>query len=412
MRAGRHFERLLRWAKALERRFYHSDYEDLRLRSQGIRADGAGLYGEKVYRPLPDPGSVRSLLVFKPDDMGDAILALPALGRLRDRFPNARLTVLCQPANRAIFERVPGIDELICVDVRIWGLRFRSLDLKQALAKLPQGRFDVSIFLRTYPAYFRDFLKIPSAHPVHPVDPRLPSKAIAGAQVSQWGDRRRHQALQLLEVAGFATGEEYGAEHVRFPEFRWNETDLRAPVIAFSNGRPDRYAVAHPFANFETRRYPYWSELLQKVERRFGLPVYTVGGPEDGVLEGFPRERQLQGKLTLGQSGFFLSGASAFLGNHSGPAHWAAALGVPTVAIFSGHSLASEWGPVGKTLILSLEAACSPCHSRFCHGYGLKCLTELPAYRVLPDVEKFLDGHLRPRPFVPPPTRSPESILI
>jgi len=35
------------------------------------------------------------------------------------------------------------------------------------------------------------------------------------------------------------------------------------------------------------------------------------------------------------------------IGNDSGPTHMAAALGVPTVALFSGKNEPSEWAPIG-----------------------------------------------------------------
>jgi heptosyltransferase II len=404
MDRNRYLERALHWLKGMERRFYLSDYDDLRFRAQGMGERPHDLYGEKVYRPVPEPQTVRSVLIFKPDDLGDALMALPAIGRLKARFPEARFTVLCQKANRTVFERVGWFDHVVPVDVKAWALRFRSFSVKEALARLPESEFDLSIFLRTYPAYFKSFLRIPARTQVHPVDPRLRSKSISGAPVSQWGEKRVHQTLQMLEIAGFVTGESYSAEDVRFPTFQWTDDDRRAESIAFGERVPPRFLVVHPFANFETRRYPYWAALTVRIEKATGLPAYVIGGPADLAIAGIPSDRQLQGKLTLGQSGYLLSRAAAFMGNHSGPAHWAAALGVPTVSIFSGHSLASEWGPVGKTLILSLETACTPCHLRYCAGYGLKCLTEMTPERIASDVESFLSGHLRPRPVNRPMT--------
>ncbi len=398
--------------KSVERRYYLSDYEDLRLRAQGMGADSQGLYGERVYRPVPAVSEVRSVLIFKPDDLGDALLALPAIGRLKAKFPNARFTVLCQKATRVVFDRTGWFDQVVAVDVKAYALRFRSFSVKAARAELPKEPFDVSIFLRTYPAYFKEFLKIPARTQVHPLDPRLKSKSIAAAPVSQWGEQRGHQTLQMLEIAGFVTGEKYRPSDVRFPTFQWTEADRRADSIAFGSEPPARYLVVHPFANFETRRYPYWPELIARMEKTYALPCYLIGGASDEKMAGVPAHRQLQGKLSLGQSGYFLSRAAGVLGNLSGPAHWAAALGVPTVTILSGHSLASEWGPVGKTLLLSLETACTPCHLRFCPGYGVKCLTELTPDRIASGIESFFDEQWKSRPvFLPHTFIAPEARL-
>ena len=85
----RYLERWLTWLKAMERRFYLSDYEDLRFRTLGIGADSEGLYEERLYQPVPTRESVRSVLIFKPDDLGDTLLALPAhLANLQSKHLN------------------------------------------------------------------------------------------------------------------------------------------------------------------------------------------------------------------------------------------------------------------------------------------------------------------------------------
>src|SRR5690606_3247840 len=78
----------------------------------------------------------------------------------------------------------------------------------------------------------------------------------------------------------------------------------------------------------------------------------------------------------MGETGYLISRAGAFVGNESGPAHWAASLGVATIALFGGHSAPGEWGPHGARLI-GAEVACSPCHRRYCSGKGVACLSSV-----------------------------------
>jgi ADP-heptose:LPS heptosyltransferase len=181
------------------------------------------------------------------------------------------------------------------------------------------------------------------------------------------------------------------------PGFTWREEDRAEVEALFPSGRPQRYFVLHPFAKDETRRYPdeYWQRLLDRLVPELDVVSVVIGGPEDAQL---PARRQLiqaQGRLSIGATGFLLSGADGFIGNVSGPAHLAAALGVPTVTLMSGHSLPREWAPLGNSLVLRADVPCAPCHQRTCPVYRLACLTSLEPERVAPAITHFFTRNLQ-----------------
>jgi ADP-heptose:LPS heptosyltransferase len=72
-----------------------------------------------------------------------------------------------------------------------------------------------------------------------------------------------------------------------------------------------------------------------------GVSPVFIGGPDDD-LSPFRQYRTLQGSLSDLKS--LLATATLFVGNDSGPAHMAAAFGVPSVVIF-GPSDPAIWGP-------------------------------------------------------------------
>ena len=59
----------------------------------------------------------RKILAIKIAGMGDAILMLPALKMLKDKFPNASISVLATPATKVIFEGDTTFDEVIVYDI-------------------------------------------------------------------------------------------------------------------------------------------------------------------------------------------------------------------------------------------------------------------------------------------------------
>jgi ADP-heptose:LPS heptosyltransferase len=373
-------------------------YEELRLRRGWLRGDPTAPYDERVFSVAPDPSSIRSVLVFKPDEIGDAVYALPAIAELRRHLPHARFSCLCRPLTAPLFERTGLFDDIARFEPGT-KLKPKARGLRRALRDLPVDTFDLSVYLRTNPTTFRRFQSIPSRARLHPLGPRFRSRSRLQAPVSLWGDVRRHQALQLLEIVSVLTGREYSFEDVRFPALRWTDEDREALHIVFGGDEPPAFLVVHPFAKEETRRYPadYWPPLLDALEEGLAVPLVTIGGPEDAPLHASAGLVRAEGRLTLGQTAYLLSRASGFVGNLSGPAHLSAALGTPTVTLMSGNSLPVEWAPLGDSLVLRADVPCAPCHRSVCPGYGLACLRELTPARVAPPAIEFLAARLSRR---------------
>jgi ADP-heptose:LPS heptosyltransferase len=395
--AARLRDALHQTAKRAQRRLLLADYEELRARRRWLRHDPTAPFEEHVLAVRPDPGALREILVFKPDELGDAVYALPALRELRAHVPHAKISLICRPLTRDLYERSGLVDHITTFEPLARPLRSRRR-LRAALDGLPVRSFDLAIYLKSpSPAVFPDFLRVPARARLHPLDPRMRSSSVYRADLSAWGDVRRHQALQQLEIVGLLTGRTYTFDDVVFPPFRWTDSDVRAVHDLLGDRISRPYVVLHPFAKDETRRYPsdQWTALVGELDARLGRPSWVVvGGPEDGAFSGGDNVVQAQGKLSIGQTGYLLDRAAAMIGNISGPVHWAAALGTPTVTLMSGHSLPAEWAPLGASLVLRASVPCAPCHRKTCPVYALACLTELRPELIVGPIEEFVRPHL------------------
>jgi ADP-heptose:LPS heptosyltransferase len=395
-------DRIHQALKRAQRRYLIADYEDLRLRERWLRRDPSAPFEEHVFPVRPDPEKVRTVLVFKADEIGDAIHVLPAVGELRRWAPHARFSLVCRPLTKSLYERAGLFDAIATFEP---GSRLipAGRRARRAARTLGATEFDLAVFPKSNPATFREFLAVPARARLHPLDPRMRSSSVYRAQISMWGDERRHQAIQMLELVSLLTGKTYSFGDVVYPDFAWTRDDRAALPLVFGSEQPPPFLVIHPFAKDETRRYPadYWTELLDALGADLGLPIVSIGAAGDGTLPERPDLLQSQGRLTLTQTGYLLSRASGFVGNLSGPAHWTAALGVPTVTLMSGHSLPVEWAPLGTSLVLRADVPCAPCHQRTCPVYGLACLTELTPERVRPRIVHFLRENLAERPARP-----------
>lgn len=398
-RRARAGDALYQALKRLQRRYLLADYEDLRLLRGWARAEPSAAFEERVFPVQPQPGDVRSVLVFKVDEIGDAVQALPAIAELRRCLPAARLFCLCRPLTKPLFERTGLFDEISAYEPgsRLVPARRR---VAAALKRFSQQEFDLSVFLKTYPATFHEYLSVPARLRLHPLDPRLRSRSVHRARVSLWGDERRHQALQLLEIVSHVSGRSYSHADVAYPELRWTPEDEAAVEAVFGKGEPPPFVVVHPFAKHETRRYPpeYWPSLLAALACELrGVTWVSIGSGEDGPLPPVENLVQAQGRLTLMQTAFLLTAARGFVGNISGPAHLSAALGTPTVTLMSGYQLAAEWAPLGDSLVIRADVPCAPCARSTCPLYGLACLRELTPERIAPEIAAFLKERVEAR---------------
>ncbi len=147
----------------------------------------------------------------------------------------------------------------------------------------------------------------------------------------------------LIPRAQQILGEErtvHTAEHVASAMFHLGvprQPIPRARLYAEPVPAAEPYAVLHPFASAPQKQWPYFAELA----RQLPLPVRILAGPGDDTT-GFAGLRIEQGSLRGAKS--VLAGARLFIGNDSGPAHMAAAFGLPTVVLF-GPSDEVVWAP-------------------------------------------------------------------
>ena len=91
-------------------------------------------------------------------------------------------------------------------------------------------------------------------------------------------------------------------------------------------------------------------KFLEVAQRLDLEPVFIAGAGED--LSAFQPFRTLAG-APLSEVKSLMAGASLFIGNDSGPAHMAAAFGLPVVVIF-GNSDPVVWAPwktVSETIV-------------------------------------------------------------
>ncbi len=298
----------------------------------------------------------RRILVIRPGALGDVLLTLPALQALQEAFPQAEIEVM---GNLAVLQWLPGRSVVAAVS------SFDRVDL----AGLFQSSGVVADCLQSYLAQFDWILSY--AVPPERLFARNLSRLARGIVLSfdarPRPDLCMHMSLHLqqpLRELGVSVCTEP-------PRLRLTAADPQEtarwwvdhalgdePVLAVhpGSGSPAKNWLAERFA-----------AVARHLHRERGVGILLISGPADDRAVGNV-QRALDGvdyvllhDPPLPLLAAILARCWAYLGNDSGVSHLAAAVGVPTVAIF-GPTDPDVWAPRGASVrVVRGSAACAPC---------------------------------------------------
>ncbi len=332
------------------------------------------------------PGGARRVLVLQTSFLGDSLLTLPLLRRLKESLPGARVSVLTLPKNAEVFRGSRWADEVILDDKR--GRHAGLGGLRRIAAELRERGFDLAVIphrsLRS--ALVARLAGIPRRVGFASSAGRfLLTDAVPFAWLTHDLERNLALARPLGGAAAPASGE---ARYVVPPPV---SAGLAAKLAAAGAGPADRLAGVHPGAAWATKRWlpERYAELCRRLKASGLVPV-LVGGPGDAAL-GAEIARasgaaDLVGKTDLLELKELMGRLSLFVTNDSGPMHLAAAAGVPVVAIFGATTRELGFFPYGAGhQVVEAELACRPCGlhgARACPEGHFLCMRLLTTDRV------------------------------
>lgn len=341
--------------------------------------------GMNARRPATEP---RSILIVQLNHIGDAVLSTPMLRALRERFPKASIDVLASHSNREIFETCPHVRR-VHVSKGNWlsrepstrsyfgaafGLARGMRPFRYDLGIDPRGDFLVALLL-----WLANI-------------PRRLGWACGGGgflltDVASWEPSRhevesRRALVEPLGIRAACTQPELfpsWADRYHVRESLAAVPDLLLPLM-----------VVHVGAGTKAKRWPmnHLAELIERLVRELVGSVILVGDSSDQELgrtlaRACPPAIDWTGSLTLMQMAALFGEADLFIGNDSGPAHIAAAMGAPSVVLFSGTNCVECWRPVGTEVhVLRRSVPCSPCHLKECPVARHPCMSEISPAEV------------------------------
>jgi ADP-heptose:LPS heptosyltransferase len=192
--------------------------------------------------------------------------------------------------------------------------------------------------------------------------------------------------LQLVESAGLGRGSADLA--LRVPSEARVAT--RGMLTEAGIGPNEPYFIVAPGASCAARRYDAvrFGAAARLVALETGMPCVCAGSAREAAivdaviaeLSGV-RACALAGRTTIPELTALIDTASVVIVNDSGPMHIADAVGTPSVVLYAGTELESQWRPrTSPSVLLRRATACSPCYAFTCR-YGHECL-DIPPEEV------------------------------
>jgi ADP-heptose:LPS heptosyltransferase len=292
------------------------------------------------------------ILVIKLGSIGEFVLSLPAMSRIRQAHARADITLLTTPRFAELAKSSRYFNHVEPAgDAGGLGAPF-------ALA----GWIKKSGFQRVYDlensaatsAVFRA---------LWPGRPEW-SGSIAGASLRHRNaERSRMHVLERqadqLRAAGIWPDAPIEAGSAPPPDLSWILKRAPDPRPVPGQARPKPFVVMAPGGTSKAdRRWPIesYSELAGQLYGR-GFDIVIVGGPEESAMartiqRTAGRARDLTGRTDFAQLAILGARAALGVGNDSGATHLMAAAGAPTIALFSKASDPELSGPRGYVAIL------------------------------------------------------------
>ncbi|MEU6076560.1 HAD-IIIA family hydrolase [Micromonospora sp. NPDC047074] len=325
---------------------------------------------------------VGTVLVVRADSAGDVLVTGPGIRAVAAGA--ARVVLLCGPRGRAAAELLPGVDEII--EHRLPWIDpapdpVEPADMTALTARLAAVGADEAVIFTSFhqsPLPLALLLRLAGVRRVSAVSDDYPGSLLDVRHRVPAGVPEPERALSLAAAAGHALPDHDA------PALRLRPTGAPPPEV----GAPG-YVVLHPGSAAQARGCP--PELAARIVHALtaaGHRVVVTGGPDERELTALVAGDvavDLGGRTGLAGLAATVAGAGAVVVGNTGPAHLAAAHGVPVVSLFAPTVPFGQWGPwrVPTVRLGDAEAPCRDTRAARCPVPGHPCLSGVAPEQVL-----------------------------
>lgn len=345
----------------------------------------------------------RRILLVRLSAVGDIVMAGIVARALKARWPQARVTWLCEPAYAGLAAANGDVDEVLTWDKAEWRGLARRLALITLARRMAATRgelkghgFDLVLDLQ---GLFKSGLLAALAGGGMRVG--LGSREGSGlfmTHVLPRTARRKVIGSEYRELAA-RLGAPLGELDFRVDWFR--PADAHAVAMRLRElGVAGPYVALCPFTTRPQKHWleERWAALASALRERFGVDTVLLGGPDDAaaaerIAAAAPGTRSLVGRTTLPEGAAAIAGASLVIGVDTGLTHMGMLSATPTFALFGSTVPYTEVFQATDRIFYK-NLPCAPCKRHpTCDG-RFDCMREIGSGELLAHAAQVLE----PRP--------------
>jgi ADP-heptose:LPS heptosyltransferase len=344
--------------------------------------------------------------------MGDLIQTTPLIQGLKDKHPNARITLMVSSDFEDVVSLIPGVDDSIIFNLRqfkdsnewedeSWVKIYRYIESK--LNSIRDKDYDLLVNLShsRFSALMVHYLKVQN---------------IIGFHCSDTGDRmtghpwmqyfgtepfnRNFNEFNLVEIFSRSADLDMTGREI---QVLGGSTDFFSDEgVAFNSPKSDHDLVIgfQIGSSLENRRWSTasFAELADLLVERFNARILLFGVASESksaaemmqLTNNKGRVTDLTGKTDLKQLTGLLKECDYLVTNDTGTMHLAAALNTKIIGLFFAHAHPFETAPFSSGhLIFQARISCAPC------SYGVHCSNIVCIEKVLPEhILRFVENHI------------------
>jgi heptosyltransferase-2 len=311
--------------------------------------------------------------------IGDAVMTIPAIRKLRRMFPDAYLALQTRPGAKGVLEQTELFDEIIT-----------PRGFLEQVKELRKRRFDLAI---VFPNSFSSALAVRMAGVERSFGYATERRSFLlsdAVHMPEWKDSR-HEVYYYLELIGAVEKSFFG---------RIMEPDDLEPRLTVSSSRQNQaretlhahgvdlnrktVAIAPGSTNSRAKRWipERFAQLNDRIQSELGYNVILLGSPDDKPISREVADHSTFGPIDMtGETG--IDSATAILGevdllisNDMGLAHLAPAVGTETIVIFGPTNQVTTRPYSEHASIISANVECAPCMLRDC-PIDHRCMTRV-----------------------------------
>ena len=311
------------------------------------------------------------ILVIQTAFIGDAVLTLPMIEKLKEMNPESAVDVIANPSTAEIFNASPFVDEVLVLDKRNEHKSISSTN-----------RFAESLKTKNYKKIYSPHRSMRSSLIVKKIDPEQSFGFSNSSHKSAYKtlieyNNNAHEVQRNLDLIGW----KYSGEEWKFlPRLEVPENTVKKMDNFFVNYLSDKKIVAvAPGSVWQTKRYPeeYYTEVIRRLlDLKFG--IILLGGNNDAELCDNIAEKfegsdvySAAGEFSLVESVELLKRTVLLISNDSAPTHFGMCADIPVLTIYCSTAADFGFAPYNqKSAVVSYNKLyCKPCGI---HGYE-KC---------------------------------------